>query len=147
MPSLSYNKPYSQGEVIIMNHPQYKPHGTFQPQSDKGIYLLREPKGIPDVLLFSKKEIQTLLFSAADILSVQGITARIVIIENTERYFAQSKEYQDSVFSDETIVRVGVLHPDSAKQLSDLRLTCLSEDASAAELAAAAVRLLKFNNV
>ena len=109
--------------------------------------MLREPKGIPDVLLFSKKEIQTLLFSAADILSVQGITARIVIIENTERYFAQSKEYQDSVFSDETVVRVGILDFDSEKQLFDLHLTCLSEETSAAELAAAAVRLLKFHNI
>ena len=32
---------------------EIKPHGSYEPKPERGAYLRREPKGDPDVLLFS----------------------------------------------------------------------------------------------
>ena len=44
--------------------------------------ILREPKNGPDVVLVAKREQQALIQKAGDMLSVQGIMARLVIVDD-----------------------------------------------------------------
>ncbi|MBR0507746.1 MAG: hypothetical protein IJJ86_03975 [Clostridia bacterium] len=57
-------------------------------EMERGGFLLREPKGVPDVILIGTVDEADRLFSAADILAVQGITARLVAVSDAERFFA-----------------------------------------------------------
>lgn len=57
--------------------------------------ILREPKNGPDVVLLAKRNQTEVLRKAGDMLSVQGITARLVAIDDTyafERLNASQKE-------------------------------------------------------
>ncbi|MDO4543316.1 MAG: transketolase [Clostridia bacterium] len=74
----------------------------------KGAYILREPKGTPDVILMASGSEVECLFKAADVLSVQGFTARIVSVPSFELFEEQSEEYKKSVFPDSIRARVAV---------------------------------------
>ena len=93
-----------------------KPHGTFPPDPRKGIYIEREPKGDPDVILFAGAEGIRSLYDAAKILSVQGYTARIVHVEDTELFENQPQEYRDSVFRDGCNIKIGIAADDTEKE-------------------------------
>ena len=54
----------------------------------RGGYILREPKGGPDVILIASGSEVELAFKAADMLSVQGYTARIVSMPSMELFDA-----------------------------------------------------------
>lgn len=66
--------------------------------------ILREPKNGPDVILLAKREQSDILVKAGDMLSVQGITARLVVIDDLfaferlsttqmERFLPNNKPY------------------------------------------------------
>ena len=74
----------------------------------KGGYILRNPKGVPDVILMGSGSEVELLFKAGDILAVQGITARIVSMPCMELFDQQSAEYRQSVLPDDVRTRVAV---------------------------------------
>lgn len=74
----------------------------------KGGYILREPKGTPDVILMASGSEVECLFKAADILSVQGYTARIVSMPSFELFEQQSAQYKQSVLPKSIRARVAV---------------------------------------
>lgn len=74
----------------------------------RGAYILREPKGEPDVILMASGSEVALLYQAADILSVQGYTARIVSMPCWELFEAQDIAYRESVFPKTIRARVAV---------------------------------------
>ncbi len=74
----------------------------------KGAYILREPKGEPDVILMASGSEVHLLFKAADLLSVRGYTARIVSMPCMELFDHQPKVYRDLVLPDAIRRRVAV---------------------------------------
>lgn len=79
--------------------------------SDKamlGGYILREPKGTPDVILMASGSEVELMYKAADILSVQGYTARLVSMPCMELFSEQSEEYQQSVLPASIRARVSI---------------------------------------
>lgn len=79
--------------------------------SDKamlGGYILREPKGTPDVILMASGSEVELMYKAADILSVQGYTARLVSMPCMELFREQSEEYQQSVLPASIRARVSI---------------------------------------
>ena len=73
-----------------------------------GAYILREPKGTPDVILIASGSEVEILFAAADILSVQGYTARIVSMPCWELFEQQSEEYRQSILPASIRTRVAV---------------------------------------
>lgn len=73
-----------------------------------GGYILREPKGTPDVILMASGSEVELMYKAADILSVQGFTARLVSMPCMELFREQSAEYQQSVLPDSIRARVSI---------------------------------------
>lgn len=79
--------------------------------SDKamlGGYILREPKGTPDVILMASGSEVELMYKAADILSVQGYTARLVSMPCMELFREQTEEYQQSVLPASIRARVSI---------------------------------------
>jgi transketolase len=79
--------------------------------SDKamlGGYILREPKGTPDVILMASGSEVELMYKAADILSVQGYTARLVSMPCMELFNEQSEEYKQSVLPSSIRARVSI---------------------------------------
>lgn len=74
----------------------------------KGAYILREPKGTPDVILMASGSEVELLFKAADMLAVKGYTARIVSMPSFELFEQQSEEYKQSVLPNSIRARVAV---------------------------------------
>lgn len=79
--------------------------------SDKamlGGYILREPKGTPDVILMASGSEVELMYKAADILSVQGYTARLVSMPCMELFREQSEGYQQSVLPASVRARVSI---------------------------------------
>lgn len=73
-----------------------------------GGYILRDPKGTPDVILIASGSEVELMYKAADILSVQGHTARLVSMPCMELFREQSEEYQQSVLPDSIRARVSI---------------------------------------
>ncbi|MCL2695303.1 MAG: transketolase [Clostridiales bacterium] len=87
------------------NLPLYEKSG---PDALRGGYILREPKGKPDVILMASGSEVEVLFGAADILSVQGCTARIVSMPCMELFNAQDEAYRQSVLPNDIRARVAV---------------------------------------
>ncbi len=87
------------------NLPLYEKSGK---DALKGGYILREPKGTPDVILMASGSEVEVLFKAADILSVQGYTARIVSMPSFELFNRQSDDYKQSVLPNAIRARVAV---------------------------------------
>ncbi len=73
-----------------------------------GGYILREPKGTPDVILIASGSEVELMYKAADILSVQGYTARLVSMPCMELFREQSEEYRQSVLPASIRARVSI---------------------------------------
>ena len=63
----------------------------------RGGYVLRDPKGGADVILIATGSEVELIYKAADILSVQGYTARLVSMPCVELFDMQDDEYKESV--------------------------------------------------
>ena len=79
--------------------------------SDKALlggYILREPKGTPDVILMASGSEVELMYKAADILSVQGYTARLVSMPCMELFREQSEGYRQSVLPASIRARVSI---------------------------------------
>lgn len=74
----------------------------------RGGYILREPKGGPDVILIASGSEVELAFKAADTLSVQGYTARIVSMPSMELFDAQDEAYRQSVLPKSIRARVAI---------------------------------------
>ena len=73
-----------------------------------GGYILREPKGTPDVILMASGSEVELMYKAADSLSVQGYTARLVSMPCMELFREQSEEYRQSVLPASIRARVSI---------------------------------------
>ncbi len=73
-----------------------------------GGYVLREPKGVPDVILIATGSEVELIYKAADLLAVRGYTARLVSMPCQELFNLQSEEYRESVLPRALRSRVSV---------------------------------------
>lgn len=74
----------------------------------KGGYILKDVEGSPDtIILASGSEIEFAL-EAADTLSGDGISARVVSMPSWELFNAQSQEYKDSVLPENISARVAI---------------------------------------
>lgn len=73
-----------------------------------GGYILREPNGTPDVILMASGSEVELMYKAADILSVQGYTTRLVSMPCMELFREQSEEYRQSVLPASIRARVSI---------------------------------------
>ncbi len=62
-----------------------------------GAKILREPKGVPDVILLTRSEDTSPLFQAAAILAVQGYTARLIKLYDEALFLSQREEYRDTI--------------------------------------------------
>lgn len=74
----------------------------------RGGYILREPKGEPDVILMASGSEVELIYKAADMLSVQGFTARLVSMPCMELFDEQDESYRESVLPKAMRKRVAV---------------------------------------
>ena len=63
----------------------------------RGAWILREPKGRPDIILICEREDTALLYQSANILAVQGYTARLVQLLDRAVFDAQEAAYRESV--------------------------------------------------
>ncbi len=75
----------------------------------RGAYVLSDPHGgtMEVIIMASGSEVHTAL-SARDMLSVQGIMARVVAFPSWELFAAQSQEYRDEVLPPSVTARVVV---------------------------------------
>lgn len=72
-------------------------HHTPPPQPERGAYILREPKGDPDVILITRDPEAESLLRAAAILAVQGYTARLVVLLDEACFAAQDEAFREGV--------------------------------------------------
>lgn len=126
-----------------MEFRKHRAHDDFSPCPERGMYLIREPHGIPDVLMFAEQAKQEILLHTAAILSVQGITARIAIVHDAEAFRAQNTDYQQTIFSDLPSVRIAILDEQSVKRITNRQVCCIGFDESASQIARKAVLLLQ----
>ena len=87
------------------NLPQYAETGKG---ALRGGYILREPKGTPDVVLIASGSEVELIYRAADMLAVQGYTARLVSMPCMELFEMQDEAYKQSVLPKSLRKRVAV---------------------------------------
>ncbi len=88
------------------NMPQYK---ETNEGALRGGYILRDAHDKkPDVILIASGSEVELIYKAADMLSVRGITARLVSMPCMDLFRRQPKEYQDEVLPPEMRCRVAV---------------------------------------
>lgn len=76
--------------------------------AQRGAYILRDPKGTPDVILMASGSEVELILKAADILAVQGYTARLVSMPCMDLFEQQDEAYKESVLPKALRKRVAV---------------------------------------
>ncbi len=69
--------------------------------------ILREPKNGPDVVLLANRELVPLITKAGDLLSVQGFTARLVVLDDSSAFDRlETKQREAFLPADKPFVRV-----------------------------------------
>ncbi len=86
---------------------------------DCGARIEREPKGIPDAVLFAGPERIEVLYDSAMILSVQGYTSRIVCIYDMDSFLSQNDAFRDRIFPESIPIRIGL--PNSIDEAKSFR--------------------------
>ena len=98
-----------------------------------------------DVLLISFPDGELEIFAAADLLSVQGYTARIAVVSDAALFLKQEANYRNGIFADRPAARVGLaLSADEQAALRELSPeTVLLNGAGRAEIARAALAAIQ----
>ncbi|MPN08957.1 hypothetical protein SDC9_156245 [bioreactor metagenome] len=65
--------------LVLLKTKLFSPENAMLPVCAE---ILREPKNGPDVVLIAKRDHQALIQKAGDMLSVQGIMARLVVVDD-----------------------------------------------------------------
>ncbi len=94
-------------------------HDAPIPRPERGAYILREPKGIPDLILVTRREDTQDLYKAGAILGVQGYTTRLVMLLDDALFAAQSDEYRTSVLPTDR-ASVTIYEADSPQETANL---------------------------
>jgi transketolase len=83
---------------------------TYAPASGltKGAYVLADADGTPDVILIATGSEVSLALEAREILSREGVDARVVSMPSWELFEAQPQEYKDSVLPPEVTARLAI---------------------------------------
>ena len=83
---------------------------TYAPASNlaKGAYVLADAEGTPDVILIATGSEVSLALEAREILSREGVDARVVSMPSWEPFEAQSQEYKESVLPPEVTARLAI---------------------------------------
>ncbi|MDO4492854.1 MAG: hypothetical protein Q4C53_03095 [Clostridia bacterium] len=119
-------------------------HGSFPAQPEMGAYVLREPKGTPDIILFANANRVDELYGIADILAVQGYTARIAVVSSKERFCQQEIGYRRTVFSPEIPARLALYqNPFEEAMFRQLSRHVLPWDTSRSVAAAEALAAIR----
>jgi transketolase len=74
----------------------------------RGGYVLKDTDGTPDIVLIATGSEVALAVSAADVLSADGIQARVVSMPSTDVFDAQDAAYRDSVLPSTVKARVAI---------------------------------------
>lgn len=75
---------------------------------DKGAYILRDSKRIPEIILIGTGSELQLIVEAQELLTKEGIEARAVSMPSWELFEKQSKAYKESVFPPAVRTRLAV---------------------------------------
>jgi transketolase len=75
---------------------------------EKGAYILHDCNGIPEIILIGTGSELQLVVEAQEVLSKEGIEARVVSMPSWELFEKQSKAYKDSVFPPAVSTRLAV---------------------------------------
>lgn len=119
-------------------------HGNFPAKPEMGAYVLREPKGTPDIILFSNANNVDSLYAIADVLSVQGYTSRIAVVSSKERFCQQDIAYRRTVFAPEIPARVALYqNPFEKATFEELSHHVLPADSSKTTITEAALAALR----
>jgi transketolase len=83
---------------------------TYAPASNlaKGAYVLADAEGTPDVILIATGSEVSLALEAREILSREGVDARVVSMPSWKLFEAQSQEYKESVLPPEVTARLAI---------------------------------------
>ena len=89
--------------------PEFDHSGSASAEGvERGAYILRDTDGTPDVILMgSGSEVQHLM-AAADMLSEEGVDARVVSMPSWELFEAQSSAYRRSVLPPDVPARIAM---------------------------------------
>lgn len=74
----------------------------------RGGYILKDCQGSPDILLLATGSEVALAVSAADVLSAEGINARVVSMPSTDVFDAQTSDYKESVLPSSVSARMAI---------------------------------------
>ena len=74
----------------------------------RGGYVLKDPGGVPDILLLATGSEVELAMSAADALAADGVKARVVSMPSTDAFDAQDADYRESVLPTAVTARVAI---------------------------------------
>ncbi len=94
--------------AIVLTRQKVLTHGHDVNGARHGGYVLREPKGVPDVILIGTGSEVELALRAADALMDEGVRARVVSMPSVDLFEQQASVYQDSVLPPAIAARVVV---------------------------------------
>jgi len=90
--------------VPVIDRTKYAPASGLA----KGAYVLADADGTPDVILIATGSEVSLALEAREILSREGVDARVVSMPSWELFEAQPQEYKDSVLLPEVAARLAI---------------------------------------
>lgn len=74
----------------------------------RGAYVLIDPEGKPDVIIMASGSEVPIALEASELLSTEGVEARVVSVPCMEWFALQDDEYKESVFPSDVRARVSV---------------------------------------
>lgn len=83
--------------AVLLKTKLFDQNGGAQPVCAE---ILREPKNGPEVVLIAKREQADLIRQAGDMLSVQGVVARLVALDDAAAFDRLSKEQKEAFLPD-----------------------------------------------
>ncbi len=127
MPNLEVIRPADANETLLAWHwllgsdrsptalalsrqklPVLDPDSIPEDAIERGAYVLRDGDGEPDVILIGTGSEVSLCLEAADQLSADGTTVRVVSMPSTTRFLKQEQSYRDEVLPPGVTARVSV---------------------------------------
>jgi transketolase len=94
----------SRQKLPTLDRDKYSPAKNVE----KGAYILHDSNGTPEIILIGTGSELQLVVEAQEVLSKEGIEARVVSMPSWELFEKQSKAYKDSVFPPAVCTRLAV---------------------------------------
>ncbi|MEG1559256.1 MAG: transketolase [Clostridia bacterium] len=94
--------------ALVLSRQNLQQFSETSAKALRGGYVLRDAKGVPDVILMASGSEVELIYKAADILAVQGLSVRLVSMPCMELFDAQDADYRESVLPGNIKRRIAV---------------------------------------